>query len=383
MADANQTLTIIPPPSGYVVNFAHPQRYLETPVCTVAIIGNLLSFAFLLQRAVLCAWIFSIGTQAIFLTGWVHGVYGVHAWEITLDDFVLFYRLTAIGFPTYVLGTACAKTALCVFYGRLSPSRTLQIAVKLTVALIIGAYSTVFFCSIFICRPVAAVWDPLLVPMAQCFDRTAVYTAAISTSIVTDVILFCMPIPLIRGLQMPFRQKIGLIAMFFIGSITMVTSVIHIILLYPTLLLLDQTWWLAKGTFLIIIESNLLIIYCSLTTLRRFFRNVAPHFIGESTDYSSREEANDQRLRTWGSRTTRPRRQFDTLMNTMDDREDATKVSLELRGDCKKTSQCETKVEVGTVRGDDDSEEAILFERSVHVTYGLTESSQNESSRQI
>jgi len=50
MTDVNGTLTLIPPPPGYVVDFANPQRQLETPVYTVIVVGNLLALAFLSQR---------------------------------------------------------------------------------------------------------------------------------------------------------------------------------------------------------------------------------------------------------------------------------------------------------------------------------------------
>lgn len=56
-------------------------------------------------------------------------------------------------------------------------------------------------------------------------------------------------------------------------------------------------------------------------------------------------------------------------MNTVDDPEGADDISLKLRGDQKKLNQHETMIESRPVKGDDDSEEAILFERSVHVAY--------------
>lgn len=50
MTDVNGTLTLIPPPPGYVVDFENPQRQLETQVYTVIVVGNLLALAFLSQR---------------------------------------------------------------------------------------------------------------------------------------------------------------------------------------------------------------------------------------------------------------------------------------------------------------------------------------------
>lgn len=50
MANVNGTMTIIPPPEGYVVDFAHPQRKLTTEAYTLFIAENILAFVFLVQR---------------------------------------------------------------------------------------------------------------------------------------------------------------------------------------------------------------------------------------------------------------------------------------------------------------------------------------------
>lgn len=164
------------------------------------------------------AWIFSIGTQLILIHGWWRGVMGVHAWEISLDNYGLYSRLILAAPLVYALCTACAKASLCLFYGRISPSVFFQIAVKTTLFLIVGAYTGIFFSLLFACRPIAASWDPLLAPIAQCVNRGAIYITTAVIGITTDVILLGLPIPLIWKLQMPLKQKFGLTGMFAIGS---------------------------------------------------------------------------------------------------------------------------------------------------------------------
>jgi hypothetical protein len=114
------------------------------------------------------------------------------------------------------------------------------------------------------------------------------------------------------------------------------------------------------------IESNLLVICCCLPTLRRFFKHVAPRFIGEYSENPSGRESSGRKFRTWGSMSSRPRRQFDTLMNTVEGHEDEDGVPLESRNSDKKLEQDQPRV---NVRADNDSEEAILYERTVQVTY--------------
>jgi hypothetical protein len=50
MANINGTITLVPAPPGYVVDFEHPQRQLVTEVYTVVVVENILALMFLLQR---------------------------------------------------------------------------------------------------------------------------------------------------------------------------------------------------------------------------------------------------------------------------------------------------------------------------------------------
>src|SRR5690348_8930915 len=113
---------------------------------------------------------------------------------------------------------ACAKTGLCLFYARLHPGVIYQIAVKITLLVIIGAYTSVFFSLLFACRPVTASWDPRLQGKAVRVNRRAICITTAVVGITTDVLLLATPVPSIWKLQMPTKQKIGLTFMFGFGS---------------------------------------------------------------------------------------------------------------------------------------------------------------------
>jgi len=50
MSNVNGTMTMIPPPEGYVVDFANPARRLTTETYTVFIAENIIAIIFLAQR---------------------------------------------------------------------------------------------------------------------------------------------------------------------------------------------------------------------------------------------------------------------------------------------------------------------------------------------
>lgn len=81
-----------------------------------------------------------------------------------------------------------------------------------------GAYVAIFFSLLFACKPIAASWDPLLLPTAVCLNRGGIYIAQAVIGIVTDVLLLALPIPTVLKLQMPNKQKIGLVGIFGVGS---------------------------------------------------------------------------------------------------------------------------------------------------------------------
>ncbi|CAN9393461.1 unnamed protein product [Alternaria alternata] len=124
-----------------------------------------------------------------------------------------------------------------------------------------------------------------------------------------------------------------------------------------------------------IIESNLFVICCCLPTLRRFLKHVAPRLIGESRSSENKDSSDrNHGLRTWGSENTGPKRKYDTLMRTVDgttqgDGDD--EIPLASVPNKAGFRDRERKVPIGNVemKGDNDSEEAILYERTVQVTY--------------
>ena len=69
---------------------------------------------------------------------------------------------------------------------------------------------------LFQCAPVKAAWD-LTVADAHCVNIDAFYLANAALNITTDVLTYVLPIDLVRHLQMPTKQKVGLALMLCLG----------------------------------------------------------------------------------------------------------------------------------------------------------------------
>ena len=186
--------------------------------------------------------------------------------------------------------------------------------------LVVGYNIALVFPLIFTCTPVMKNFD-VFITEGSCLDRTPIYMATAVLNMITDVLLLILPLPMIVRLQMPAIQKAGLICVFCVGSATAVTSGVRLVLLFPMLKTLDQTWAIVTPGIWILIEANLVIITGALPTMRLFFRHVAPHFIGESSmqsggkqpgangsgygnDYAGGSKQHETELKTIGSSKT-------------------------------------------------------------------------------
>jgi hypothetical protein len=116
------------------------------------------------------------------------------------------------------------------------------------------------------------------------------------------------------------------------------------------------------------IEANLLIMCCCLPTLRRFFKHFAPRLIGESSSGNSKLRpnggfSNPNAPRTFGSNGTK--RTLDTFRYASNENSGIPLSSFDELDKNGKGPAAHVK----NMGRDSDSEEAILFERSVNVTY--------------
>lgn len=86
-----------------------------------------------------------------------------------------------------------------------------------TLIFISGYTVGIFFALIFACDPIAMSYD-VTITSGTCINRPSLYIATAVVNIISDVFLFCLPLPIVFKLQVPTRQKIGLILIFLLGS---------------------------------------------------------------------------------------------------------------------------------------------------------------------
>ncbi|CAM1508581.1 Fc.00g054290.m01.CDS01 [Cosmosporella sp. VM-42] len=292
----------MPPPEGYVVDFANPARRAEMSAYWACGVGTMTAFIFFVQYLYVKLWM-------------------LRKWDAETVCLILAWLFSVAVQASLVL---FAKLSLVLFYRRLSPQIWWKCCVHGVTFFVVGYNVVIFFVIIFACHPFKRHWE-IGATEGGCINETALYVATAVLGIVSDLVLLLMPIPMIVRLQMPSRQKLGLILLFSIGSATLVTSVVRLVLLLPTFGVVDQTWAITPPVLWIFVEANLLVICPSLTTLRRFFAYVAPKVIderGSSARYNINSCGATQKPRFRAIRSAIKRKRADQFRMMVDENYD-------------------------------------------------------------
>ena len=129
----------------------------------------------------------------------------------------------------------CAKMSIVLFNRRLtaftSSRWNLVHWVYFAGILICGLVSCCLV--IFNCHPVGAHYNLIILAEAaekkdlKCLDQKKLQVALRALHIGTDLALLCIPIYVVTGLQLPLRKKIQMVALFSIGSMTCIASIMR------------------------------------------------------------------------------------------------------------------------------------------------------------
>lgn len=96
--------------------------------------------------------------------------------------------------------------------------RSFRIAAYVATAVSVCWFVSVFLEEMLLCRPLAFNWDPSI-KGGRCANRPAAYLAAGIINLLTDIMVLCLPVPMVWKLQLPTRKKLGLSIVFGVGFV--------------------------------------------------------------------------------------------------------------------------------------------------------------------
>ena len=117
----------------------------------------------------------------------------------------------------YFTTSALVKASLLLLYYRcFGVSRPFRTALYISAGVIVCWYLAVLFATIFQCVPVAAFWDRNI-KNKTCVNLSLFSTDAGITNLLTDVMILCLPMPMVWTLHTNKTQKVTLTGIFLLG----------------------------------------------------------------------------------------------------------------------------------------------------------------------
>ncbi|KAI9731209.1 MAG: hypothetical protein M1834_005402 [Cirrosporium novae-zelandiae] len=277
---------VMDPPDGVTANYTNPED-MSAPVYRAAWSCTACSLLLVSLRLY----------TRIFVAG-----------GLGLDDYAITFAMWEIASSAvYAPATSLAKISIALFLLRLTPKRSFRVTLYVVLFVIFSYCLCSILTLILGCLPVKAIWD-LTVTNSHCIDRNSVILVLSIFNICTDFTLLIIPMLIVIPLQMPRRQKFGLVAIFLSGGllvdhpftltastfgpslkIVCATAIVRTALLKPLFASPDYTWNVVDQYVWSFIEINVGICCACFPCLKPLLRRYLPRLIsGKTSGRSSR-----------------------------------------------------------------------------------------------
>lgn len=234
------------PPEGVTPDLEHPEDVLHTinyvtqglTIVMVTIFVGLRAYA---KWTVLgggncwddvityLAYIFMIG---YCITGIYTGMYGggLNQWDVPKSNIVQFFQSGYAATIFYAPMTLFVKLALLIIIARVfgAVHKKTVIGINILRAMLILYYGSGLIIKIRICWPIEAYW---LGETDKCLDQSAIITADSILSVISDLAILLLPVPLTWSLQLPMKKKLRVIGLLAAGGLATAFSVYRLIMI--------------------------------------------------------------------------------------------------------------------------------------------------------
>ncbi|KAL8678454.1 MAG: hypothetical protein Q9186_005192 [Xanthomendoza sp. 1 TL-2023] len=268
----SSNFAVEPAPPGIHSNFEDPPSLYREILATVVlcyVLTTLLTAARIITKksmstwmledhALMIAWVLNIAYDSLVLAQAQYGI-GRHAWDIPGTNVVRIAQLSWAILILYCPTIFFAKAALLLQLSRIfTPTKvgtvywTIQALIWVNLAFMLS----IFLAVMFECIPTRKIWDSTYVG-GQCIDRVALILAYSSVNILSDALIFFLPIWAIAHLHIALDRKLGLVAVFATGLLACIASVCRLAYSIPLLRGTDSTFVTAQVAMWTYVDSSL------------------------------------------------------------------------------------------------------------------------------
>ncbi|KAL1969320.1 hypothetical protein VTN77DRAFT_9512 [Rasamsonia byssochlamydoides] len=185
--------------------------------------------------------------------------------------------------PLYQMTLFSSKVSILLQYRRVFKIKNMLLACNIMLGVLV-VYGTWTFVSAWLnCIPVAKFWNDSL--PGYCLDKEGLWFSNSAMHILSDIIILLLPMPVLKSLQLPTRQKVALMGVFALGGFVTVTTIIRLKFLLVISESSDPTYDNVGAAMWSAIECNVAIICASLPTIKPLISKIFPR-IFSSASYS-------------------------------------------------------------------------------------------------
>ncbi|KAL2202977.1 hypothetical protein CC79DRAFT_1191826 [Sarocladium strictum] len=213
--------------------------------------------------------VFGSGFAVIYQTNFG---FATHVYFLDPVDISLYLRTFYVSIVFYNTALFGIKLTFLLQYWRIIAIQRMKKVFYVAMFVVLGASFSQIPVQIFTCTPIAAFWDPVNHP-GWCIDNQVQWFSNAALNILTDVIVFILPLPVISKLNLAKGQKYSLLGIFCLGFFTVALSVARIRFLKLTE---DMTWTNVEAAIWSIAELSSGVVCSSLLTLRPLAVRVFP-----------------------------------------------------------------------------------------------------------
>ncbi|KAM0549835.1 hypothetical protein ACHAPJ_009277 [Fusarium lateritium] len=144
---------------------------------------------------------------------------GYHAWEIRKPEYYNWLKWFYASTVVYIPAAFFTKATILLLMARVfAVEPKVAKGIRLFIWALLVAYIPIQILRIVTCYPIRTYWDPR-VKNAHCLNQRKIFFSDLSLSIVTDLIILIVPIPLTWRLRMPLRKRIKIVLLLGAGGI--------------------------------------------------------------------------------------------------------------------------------------------------------------------
>ncbi|PGH10707.1 hypothetical protein AJ79_05298 [Helicocarpus griseus UAMH5409] len=232
-----------PLPPGVIPNFENPKDNLNTvlivtQIICIAFVTIFLGLRIYVRLAILktfgredwtciVSWILCLGycTTGIFMA---KNGGGYDQWDIRKTALPGYLKTGYAATVIYMPMAFLVKLALLMIIARVfSPHKKAVIGIYVFLALLFGYYASGFVIKARPCDPVPAYW---LAANGDCLNQATILMCDSIVSVVSDLIILFLPLPLVWSLQMETKKKLRVMAIMGAGGLATAFSIYRLAL---------------------------------------------------------------------------------------------------------------------------------------------------------